>query len=103
MCSGYRIAFRYCRVRRKKTMRLVAYLISFGIFITGPASAKHWHENEKHWKEHGKHEDQDDRGFDHRDHGAKNCYFQPHDARIVTEYYALRYRELPPGLRKKLY
>ena len=84
-------------------MRLVTYLISFGILMSAPVSAKHWHENQKHWKEHAKHEDQDDRGFDHRDHGAKNCYFQPRDARIVSGYYAPRYRELPPGLRKKLY
>jgi hypothetical protein len=84
-------------------MRLVISLISFGILVSGPVSAKHWHEDQKHWKEHAKYEDQDDPGFDHRDHGAKNCYFQPRDARIVTEYYAPNYRELPPGLRKKLY
>ncbi len=39
----------------------------------------------------------------HRDHAARNCYFQPRDAWIVTQYYAPRYRELPPGLQKKPY
>jgi ABC-type Zn2+ transport system substrate-binding protein/surface adhesin len=84
-------------------MRLTITLITFGILTCGSVSAKHWHEDEKHWKEHAKHEDQDDRGFDHRNHAAKSCYFQPRDAAIVTRYYGPRYRELPPGLQKKLY
>jgi len=81
-------------------MRLAISLITLGILSSAPASAKHWHENQKHWNEHAKHEDEDDRGFDHRDHRARNCYFQPRDARIVTQY-SPRYRELPPGLQKK--
>ena len=84
-------------------MRLRTTLITFGILACSSLSAKHWHENDKHWKEHATHEDQDDRGFDHRKHAAKNCYFQPRDSAIVTKYYAPRYRELPPGLQKKLY
>jgi ABC-type Zn2+ transport system substrate-binding protein/surface adhesin len=84
-------------------MRLTIPLITLGLLASGTATAKHWHENEKHWKEHAKHEDQDDRGFDHRNHQAKDCYFQPRDARIVSQYYGPRYRELPPGLQKKVY
>jgi hypothetical protein len=84
-------------------MRLVISLISVGILMSGAASAKHWHDDEKHWKEHAGHEDADNRGFDHRDHGAKSCFFEPRDAHIVTGYYASRERELPPGLQKKLY
>jgi hypothetical protein len=84
-------------------MRTAISLITFGLLTCGAVPAKHWHEDQKHWKEHAKHEDQDDRGFDHRNHAARDCYFQPHDARIVTQYYGPRYRELPPGLRKKLY
>src|SRR5690349_11237809 len=84
-------------------MRLAITLITFGVLTSSSVSAKHWHEDEKHWKEHAKHEDQDDRGFDHRNHAAKSCYFQPRDAAIVTRYYAPRYRGLPPGLQKKLY
>jgi len=41
----------------RRTMRLTISLITFGILLSGPVSAKHWHENEKHWKEHAKHED----------------------------------------------
>jgi len=84
-------------------MRLVISLISFVILASDTVSAKHWHEDEKHWKEHAKHDDEYDRGFDRRDHRAKDCYFQPRDTRIITEYYALRYRELPPGWQKNLY
>jgi len=84
-------------------MRLVISLLTFGILANGSLFAKHWHEDEKHWKEHAKHEDLDDRGFDHRDHRARGCYFQPRDAQIVTSYYAPNHRDLPPGLRKRLY
>jgi hypothetical protein len=87
----------------KNNKRLVIPLITVGLMASSSASAKHWHEDEKHWKEHARHEDQDDRGFDHRDHGAKGCYFQPRDTRIVTQYYAPRYRDLPPGLQMKIY
>jgi hypothetical protein len=84
-------------------MRLTIALITSGILAAGTVSAKHWHEDEKHWKEHARHEDNDDQGFDHRNHGARDCYFQPHDAHVVTQYYAPQYRPLPPGLQKKLY
>jgi len=84
-------------------MRPLISLITLGIALTGQGYAKHWHEDEKQWQEHAKHEDQDDRGFDHRDHHARNCYFQPHDAQVLTRYYAPRGRELPPGLQKRLY
>jgi len=29
------------------------------------------------------------------------CYLQPHDVRVVREYYEPRVRKLPPGLAKK--
>jgi hypothetical protein len=80
-------------------MRLSICLFASGLLLTGIASAQHWHEDEKHWNKHVKHED-DDRDFDHR---GKGCYFQPHETRVITEYYAPRYRELPPGLQKKYY
>jgi Ni/Co efflux regulator RcnB len=62
------------------------------------ASNKHWHEDKDHWQKHEKHDRDDDRDFDHRAHG---CYFIPGDVRIIHEYYAPRYRSLPPGLQKK--
>ena len=72
------------------------------IVLSGPAWANHWHEDHDHWKKHAKHhgDDDDDRDFDHR---ARECYFQPHDVRLITEYYVPRYRRLPPGLAKKYY
>ena len=63
-----------------------------------PAAAKHWHENEKHWNKHWNAHDDDDRDRGHR---PASCYFQPHDTRILREYYEPRYRRLPPGLAKK--
>ena len=44
--------------------------------------------------------DEDDRQVDHH---ADSCYFQPHDTRVITTYYAANGRPLPPGLQKKLY
>jgi hypothetical protein len=35
-------------------------------------------------------------------HGG-DCYFRPHDVRIIETYYAPRQRSLPPGLAKKYY
>ncbi|MBZ5556541.1 MAG: hypothetical protein LAO77_04630 [Acidobacteriia bacterium] len=58
----------------------------------------HWHDDEKHFKQHALHDD-DDRDVDHH---ADGCYFRPGDARLIGEYYAPRYRSLPPGLQKKL-
>jgi len=81
-------------------MRPVIFLISAGLLLSAPLAAKHWHEDEKHWNKHAKPEDDDDRRVNHH---AESCYFQPRDTRIITEYYAPRRRELPPGLQKKLY
>jgi hypothetical protein len=75
-------------------MRLLISLTCCGLLLTSPIFAKHWHENEKHW--------QKDMKGGHEDHHGKGCYFEPREARIVTEYYAPRRRELPPGLQKKL-
>ena len=77
------------------------YAIVSSVLFCAPAWAKHWHEDGGHWKKHAKHEARDDdREFDHR---AQRCYLEPRDVRVVSEYYAPRYRNLPPGLAKKLY
>ena len=70
------------------------------LVFSGAAWADHWHDDDKHWNKHAKHhgDDDDDSDFDHR---AGGCYFPPHDARVITEYYAPQYRALPPGLAKK--
>jgi hypothetical protein len=78
---------------KNKNMRQTIALLFFGMLASGPIGAKHWHEDDKHWKKY-----KDDEG-----HHGKGCYFEPRDARVVTEYYAPRRRELPPGLQKKLY
>jgi len=62
-----------------------------------PASAKHWHE-EKGWRGDVRHDGP--RAVARED---EECYFRPADIRIVREYYAPRYRRLPPGLAKKYY
>jgi hypothetical protein len=81
-------------------MRLLTYGILSALLINGPTWAKHWHDDKDHWAKHGKHEDYDDRDFDHH---AGGCRFQPVEVRVIREYYAPRYRDLPPGLQKKLY
>jgi len=78
---------------KTKNMRQTIALLFFGMLASGPIVAKHWHEDDKHWKKYK----------DDNEHHAKGCYFEPRDARIVTEYYTPRRRELPPGLQKKLY
>jgi hypothetical protein len=66
-----------------------------------PAYAQHWHDDHDHWQKHSKHQDDDeDREMDRR---LEGCFFQPADVHIVSEYYAGRYRSLPPGLKKKFY
>jgi len=75
----------------------VGALLVAVLAAAAPAAAKsHWHDDEKHWNKHVHDRDDDD-----RDHHAAGCYFQPHDVRIIREYYEPRYRGLPPGLAKK--
>jgi hypothetical protein len=82
-------------------MKFMFYALLLSLLPAAPAAAKHWHEDEqrnKHWRTYD--QDDDDRRVD--DHPAI-CYFQPHDVRIIREYYAPRYHSLPPGLAKKFY
>ena len=81
-------------------MRLMIPVMLSGLLLSGPVWAKHWHDDDKHWNKHSRQADHDDRDFDHH---ADSCYFQPRDVRVISEYYAPRYRNLPPGLEKKLY
>jgi hypothetical protein len=69
------------------------------VLIAGAAhGGGHWHDDDTHFKQHAMHQDDGDRDVDHR---ANGCYFRPGDARQIGEYYAPRYRALPPGLQKK--
>jgi len=63
-------------------MRRLFCAAAMTLVFTMPLSAKHWHDD----REHG--------------HG-KRCYVAEHDVEVIREYYAPRYRELPPGLAKK--
>jgi len=79
-------------------MRKIGGVLLLSVLIATPAAAKHWHDEGKHGNKHRNSHDEDDRDFDR---AAANCYFEPHDVRIIREYYEPRYRSLPPGLAKK--
>jgi hypothetical protein len=83
-------------------MRSAIPVVLFAVLMGAAPAAKpqHWHDDNGHWNKHRQHHDDDDRDFDHR---AGGCLFEPHDVRVINEYYAPRYRSLPPGLQKKLY
>ena len=79
-------------------MKMMVGVLFLSLLTAAPAAAKHWHDEGKHWNKHWKDHSDDDRGVNHR---PATCYFQPHDVRIIREYYEPRYRSLPPGLAKK--
>jgi hypothetical protein len=82
-------------------MKPLTYVVVSCLLLGTPAWAKHWHDDGDHWNKHWKHHDNgDERDFDHH---ADGCHFQPRDVRVIGEYYAPRYRSLPPGLEKKFY
>ena len=74
-------------------MRIALALLLVSVASTASASSKHWHENGGHSKKHAVRDD---------DRDARDCYFHSGDVRIIREYYQPRYRDLPPGLAKKL-
>src|SRR5437763_5006778 len=76
--------------------------LAVGIWLVGaPAYAQHWHDDREYWEKHAKHHDtEEDRELNRH---LEGCYFQPDDVRAISEYYAPRYRSLPPGLKKKFY
>lgn len=80
-------------------MKKLIYVVFSGVLLSASAQAKHWHDDDDHWKKHGHGDYDDDRGHDH----GGGCYFRPQDTRVVVDYYSARYRDLPPGLRKKYY
>jgi len=82
------------------TTRSLACAAIATVLLGGPVWADHSHDDDKHWKKHAKHHGDEDGDGDRR---AGPCFFQPHDARVITEYYAPQYRSLPPGLAKKYY
>jgi hypothetical protein len=80
-------------------MRLLRRLVFFGLILSGPVWAKHWHEDRDQWNWQSQHAGE--RGYRDDQHG-KDCYFPPHDVRLISEYYPPRYRlNLPAGREKK--
>jgi hypothetical protein len=61
-------------------------LVLSGLILAGPAWAKHWHEDQDDWKWHWQHDLADDVNHHH----GKGCYFEPHDLRAISAYYAQR-------------
>ena len=84
-------------------MRLSLGVLLLTVIAAAPAAAKpnHWHDDAKHWNKHAKGHYDDER--EDRDHRRASCYFETQDVRVIREYYAPRYRSLPPGLAKKFY
>jgi hypothetical protein len=78
-------------------MRLTLGILLLSLLPATPTYADPSHGDDKHGKKH-RHANDDD-----EDHYAAACFFQPHDVRIIREYYEPRYRSLPPGLAKKYY
>jgi hypothetical protein len=74
----------------------VIHIVLVAMLIGGPPGNKHWHDEDDHGKKHEKHHQDNDELAD-------GCYFRHRDIVVITDYYAPRYKPLPPGLQKKLY
>ncbi len=73
-------------------MRPLLYLAFSALLLSGPAWAKH------------PHDDDDERGPKHHKKDRDGaCYFEDRDVRVINDYYGRERRPLPPGLQKKLY
>jgi hypothetical protein len=96
-----RVVWQLPGVKGENIMKTIIGMTLAACLVSAPAFAKHWHEDHGHWKKHQKHHDEDDRRD--ADHRGETCYFHPHDVQVISEYYAPRYRALPPGLQKKYY
>lgn len=69
-----------------------------GLLMSGTVWGKHSQENDDQGNRH------EQREHDRDGHGDnKRGYFEPREVQIIREYYAPRYRPLPPGLAKKYY
>ena len=79
-------------------MKLLHKLAISGLLLGGPVWGKHWHEDtdDRNWhRQHYHDEETEERKR------SKDCYFDPHDVRLISQYYAPRYRPLPRGLENK--
>jgi hypothetical protein len=72
-------------------MRRLLIVMTGCLFIAGASLIAHGPGG----KHHKRHDD------DSRSHGRVNVVFSNGDVQIIRDYYAPRYRRLPPGLQKK--
>lgn len=86
---------------RNRTLLACALFSSLILSVPALAGAEHWHEDKDHWKEHWQYRNFDD--DDEYDHRTAGCQFEPQDVWRVSDYFARRYRPLPPGTAKKYY
>jgi hypothetical protein len=72
---------------RRSGVNVLYKLALSGLILTGQVWGKHWHEDQDDWKWHWQHDLDDDVNHRH----AKGCYFEPHDLRVISAYYAQRH------------
>lgn len=77
-------------------MKPITYALVAAVLLSGAARAA----DGQGGKVHSKHQRLDSRSRD--TDVAVRVVFSPSDLRVIREYYAPRYRNLPPGLQKKL-
>lgn len=78
-------------------MKSVAYFVIAGLLVTVPLFAGDRANN----RSNGKKDVRRERVDRVETNVAVHLTFQPREVRIIREYYASRYRNLPPGLQKK--
>jgi len=79
-------------------MKSLICTIVAALLAAGPARAAERRDDGQHGKKASKHARVDGRGND----VAVHVVFSSGDLRVIREYYTPRYRNLPPGLQKKL-
>ena len=81
-------------------MRLLIGAMAIGMVLSSAVSGEARAKAAQKGKKHAKHERVvlDER----RSAVAVNIVFSPREVRVIREYYTPRYRNLPPGLQKKL-
>jgi len=82
-------------------MRALPFLLVLSLSAVPAGAAAH---PKSHQPKHAKHAENDQKAQHVENRRAsQQYYFAPRDVQVIREYYAPRYRTLPPGLQKKLY
>ncbi len=80
-------------------MKSVMCVVVLGLLFTGTAEGTARPDGGQKAKKHSKHERVD--GVNRAGNVAVHVVFSSRELRVIREYYAPRYRNLPPGLQKK--